>query len=264
MHNYALQSRPDAFVPNPDKHPNAPIAKPHMTSVAATSPAPVAAAVNPIARASLHDEVTNRVRDMIVEGHLPAGSGIAELELARQLGVSRTPLREALKVLASEGLVDLLPGRGAIVKTLGAKDAQDMLALIALLEEQAGRAACSASDEEIAAIVDLHERMRGHFERRERLEYFRLNQDIHNAIVRAAGNATLAMLHGILRTRMRRLRYIGNEAPDHWSAAMAEHDAFIAALQARDADALARSLRQHLDNTWPRVAATFVTAAADT
>jgi DNA-binding GntR family transcriptional regulator len=220
----------------------------------------IAPSVNPIARSSLHDEVTNRVRDMIVEGHLAAGAGIAELELARQLGVSRTPLREALKVLAAEGLVELLPGRGAVVKVVTAKDAQDMLALIALLEEQAGRAACNASDEDIAAIVALHERMRGHYERRERLEYFRLNQDIHNAIVRAAGNPTLAMLHGILRTRMRRLRYVGNEAPGDWMAAMAEHETFINALKARDADALSRSLREHLENTWPRVAATFATA----
>ncbi len=198
---------------------------------------------------------------MIVEGRLVAGAGIAELELAGQLGVSRTPLREALKVLAAEGLVELLPGRGAVVKVVTAKDAHDMLALIALLEEQAGRAACNASDADIAAIVALHERMRGHFERRERLEYFRLNQDIHNAIVRAAGNPTLALLHGILRTRMRRLRYVGNEAPDDWTAAMAEHETFINALKARDADALSRSLREHLENTWPRVAATFATVA---
>jgi DNA-binding GntR family transcriptional regulator len=231
------------------------------TSSVAGNPVAIVTAptVHPIARASLHDEVTNRVRDMIVEGHLAAGSGIAELELAGQLGVSRTPLREALKVLAAEGLVELLPGRGAVVKAVTAKDAQDMLALIALLEEQAGRAACHASDEDIAAIVALHERMREHFQRRERLEYFRLNQDIHNAIVRAAGNPTLAMLHGILRTRMRRLRYVGNEAPGDWTAAMSEHETFINALKARDAEALSRSLREHLENTWPRVAATFAT-----
>jgi DNA-binding GntR family transcriptional regulator len=222
----------------------------------------MAAPVTPIPRSSLHDEVTNRIRDMIVEGRLAAGAGIAELELAGQLGVSRTPLREALKVLAAEGLVDLLPGRGAVVKAVTAKDAQDMLALIALLEEQAGRAACNASDEDIAAIVALHERMRGHFVRRERLEYFRLNQEIHNAIVSAAGNPTLAMLHGILRTRMRRLRFVGNEAPDNWAAAMAEHETFIDALKVRDANALSRSLRAHLENTWPRVAALFATDAA--
>lgn len=218
---------------------------------------PNAARVEPIARGSLHDEVTSRVRDMIVDGRLLAGAPIPELELAQQLGISRTPLREALKVLASEGLVELLPRRGAMVKVFTAKDAQDMLATIAVLEEHAGRQACRASDAEIAAILALHEQMRRHFERRERPEYFRLNQEIHNAIVRAAGNPTLAMVHGVLRTRMRRIRYIGNQSPENWSAAMAEHEAFIDALRDRDADRLGRLMRQHLENTWPRVSSTF-------
>jgi DNA-binding GntR family transcriptional regulator len=192
---------------------------------------------------------------MIVDGRLEAGLPIPELELARQLGVSRTPLREALKVLASEGLVELLPRRGAVVKVFTVKDAQDMLAVIALLEEHAGHEACNASDAEIAAILELHKLMRGHYERRERPEYFRLNQEIHNAIVRAAGNPTLAMLHGILRARMRRLRYIGNQSPENWSAAMKEHDAFVAALRARDGKRLGRLMREHLANTWPRIKA---------
>jgi len=209
--------------------------------------------VDPIPRSSLHEQVTSRVRDMIVDGRLEAGLPIPELELARQLGISRTPLREALKVLASEGLVELLPRRGAVVKVFSAKDAQDMLAMIALLEEHAGREACKAGDAEIAMILELHEQMRGHYERRERPEYFRLNQEIHNAIVRAAGNPTLAMLHGILRTRMRRLRYIGNQAPDNWSAAMTEHEGFMSALRARDGVRLGRLMREHLVNTWPRI-----------
>lgn len=228
----------------------------------ATAPStPHEAQVTPIRRPSLHDEVTARVRDLIVDGTLAAGSPVHEVELAGHLGVSRTPVREALKVLASEGLVDLLPGRGAVVKVFTAKDAQDMLALIALLEQHAGERAVHAGDAEIAAIVALHEKMREHYARRERPEYFRLNQEIHNAIVRAAGSPTLSMLHGILRARMRRIRYIGNQSPENWSAAMAEHEGFIAALVARDGARLARLLREHLDNTWPRVAS--VVAAAD-
>ena len=215
------------------------------------------AALNaPIARTSLHGEVTARLRDMIVEAQLKPGKRIQELEVAKTLGVSRTPVREALKVLASEGLVELLPLRGAVVKAFTPKDAQDMLAMIGLLEEHAGRAACSASDAEIAAIVELHERMRFHFERRERPEYFALNQQIHNAIIEAAHNATLSMLHASVRTRMRRIRYIGNHAPDNWQAAMAEHEDMIAALRVRDGERLARAMGLHIANTWPRVAAT--------
>jgi DNA-binding GntR family transcriptional regulator len=208
----------------------------------------------PIARPSLHEEVTARLRDLVVEGRLAPGALIPELDLARSLGISRTPLREALKVLATEGLVDLQPGRGASVKIVTAQDARDMLALTGLLEAHAGRlAAQAASDDEIAAIVALHRRMREHFERRERPEYFALNQQVHDDIVRAAHSGTLSMLHGMLRLRMRRIRYIGNHSPQHWADAMAEHEGFVAALAARDGERLAALLQAHMDNSWPRV-----------
>ena len=212
----------------------------------------------PIARTSLHGEVTARLRDLIVEGRLRPGERIAELDVARSLGVSRTPVREALKVLASEGLVELLQLRGAVVKAFTPKDAQDMLAMIALLEEYAGRAACSADVAEVDAIVQLHERMRVHFERRERPAYFALNQQIHNAIVEAAHNSTLSVLHGAVRMRMRRIRYIGNNSAENWTAAMAEHEEMIAALRLRDGERLARAMHLHIANTWPRVAATVI------
>ena len=116
------------------------------------SPAPIAQ----IARIPLHEEVTNRIRDMIVESKLVPGERIQEMELAQQLGVSRTPIREALKVLTSEGLVELLPLRGAIVKVFTDKDARDMLDVIALLEAFAGERACQAEQARIDAILAMH------------------------------------------------------------------------------------------------------------
>lgn len=216
----------------------------------------------PIARTSLHEEVVSRLRDLIVEGRLPAGERIQELEVAKLLGVSRTPVREALKVLASEGLVELLQQRGAVVRAFTPKDAQDMLEMIGLLERHAARDACRASDAEIAAIVTMHERMREHFARGERSEYFALNQRIHGAIVDAAHNQTLSMLHATLRARMRRIRYIGNSAPDNWRAAMAEHETMVAALVARDPARLADALGAHIANTWPRVASVVPVSGA--
>ena len=99
---------------------------------------------DPIARTSLHLEVTTRLRNLIVEGKIKPGERVLELEISRDLGVSRTPIREALKVLASEGLVDLLPLRGAVVKTFSPKDAADMLEVMALLESFASQKACKA------------------------------------------------------------------------------------------------------------------------
>jgi len=206
-----------------------------------------------IARPALHEEVTARLRDLIVENRIQPGERVPELEIAARFGVSRTPIREALKVLAAEGLVEMQPLRGAIVRAFSAKDAQDMLRVIALLEEHAGREACTAPAADIAAVQALHERMRAHHRRRERQPYFLLNQQIHQAIVALARNDTLSAMHAQLGQRMRRIRYVGNSEPANWDAAMAEHEAMMQALAARDADAMAAAMRAHLLNTWPRI-----------
>jgi DNA-binding GntR family transcriptional regulator len=206
-----------------------------------------------ISRPRLHDEVTARLRDLIVENQLRPGERVPELELAANLGVSRTPIREALKVLAAEGLVEMQPLRGAIVRAFSAKDAQDMLRVIALLEEFAAREACGAPQERINAVLALHKQMREHFRLRERQPYFALNQRFHEAVVALAGNETLSTTHATLAQRMRRIRYVGNSVPDNWGAAMAEHEAMAQALAARDAEALAQAMRGHLMNTWPRI-----------
>jgi DNA-binding GntR family transcriptional regulator len=213
------------------------------------SPAPNAQ----IARIPLHEEVTNRIRDMIVESKLVPGERIQELELAQQLGVSRTPIREALKVLTSEGLVELLPLRGAIVKVFTDKDAHDMLDVIALLEAFAGERACKAEQSRIDAILDMHERMQQLYEQRQRLEYFVLNQQIHEALIALADNETLSMTHAILSKRMRSLRYSGNSGAENWAAALAEHTRMMEALARRDGPALASAMREHIQNTWPRI-----------
>lgn len=215
---------------------------------------PVDPAAAPIARRSLHDEVVTRLRDAIVEGRLQAGERIPELELCQQFGVSRTPLREALKVLASEGLVELTQHRGAAVKLLTSKDVQDMLDLMGVLEEYAGQLACRADAEELRAIEGLHARMMECYQRRERRSYFQLNQEIHDAIVRASGSAPLANVHATLKARMRRVRYLGSDGAAEWREAVAEHEGIMAALRERDATALGQRLRQHLANTWRRVA----------
>ena len=206
-----------------------------------------------IERTSLHEEVTHRLRDMIVSLRLPPGERIQELEVAQLLGVSRTPVREAIKVLTAEGLVELLPLRGAIVKAFSAKDARDMLEVIALLETHAGERACQASQNRIDEVLDLHRQMKVFFESRQRLEYFALNQRIHEALIALADNDTLSMTHATLSKRMRSLRYSGNATPENWNAAMAEHELMMRALAARDGQALSRTMGEHIRNTWPRI-----------
>ncbi len=207
---------------------------------------------------SLHETVTGRLRDMIVEGHLEEGARIVERELCERFGISRTPLREAFKVLAGEGLIELQPNRGAVVSKLGPAEARDMLRVIARLEALAGELACAeASDQEIAEIRRMHERMLELYRAADRLPYFQLNQDIHLAIVRAARNPTLSAAHLRLHARMKRIRFRGNDMPENWAEAVADHQEIIEALERRDGPPTALALQRHLDKSWVRLAASL-------
>ncbi len=225
--------------------------------------APAADAGGPIAWRSLHETVTARLRDLIVEGHLPEGSRIVEKQLCEKLHISRTPLREAFKVLAVEGLIEIQPNRGAIVSRIGPREARDMLTVIAALEALAGELACAnATDAEIAGVRVLHDRMMDHNARRERMLYFGVNQQIHLEIVRIARNEVLRAVHAQLHARMKRIRFRGNDIPHNWAAAVADHEKIIAALAARDGALLARLLHKHLDDSWDRLEASLAIESA--
>ncbi|MEI2300888.1 GntR family transcriptional regulator [Ensifer sp. MJa1] len=208
----------------------------------------------PIRRTALHDTLVSHLRDMIIEGDLSPGTRLHEGQLGEQLGVSRTPLREAIKYLASEGLVELVPSRGAVVKRFSAKDVHDMLTVLQTLEELAGKLACeAASDAGIAEVRALHDEMVRRYKAGDRLQYYKLNQQIHSAIVQLAANAALVDMHAVLQTRLKRIRFIGHEGPEKWAAAVAEHEEMIVALEARDKAKLSEVLGRHLMNAWERV-----------
>ena len=206
-------------------------------------------------KTSLHDEVLARLRDYIVEGNLSDGSRIPERELCTQFGVSRTPLREALKVLASEGLVDLLPNRGARVRALKAEDYKELFDLMGGLEALAGRLACeSISPAQYAEIEALHHEMYGFYLRRDLHEYFRCNQLIHQKIVDAAGNRALTSMYATVAGQIRRLRYAANldAKRDRWAEAVREHEAILDSLRRRAGDeGPARAQKRRLRNGEP-------------
>ena len=208
----------------------------------------------PLSRRTLHDELVDRLRTLIVEGELRPSTRIHEGDLGKALGVSRTPLREALKVLASEGLIELVPGRGAIVKKLTPKDVAEMLDVLSALETLAARLACRhASDAEIARLRSVHDEMIACYDAGNRLEYYWRNQAIHTGIAEASGNALLAAMHATIQARLKRIRFIGNDEPSKWAAAVGEHEEMIAALEARDEARLAAVVSRHLEQTWTRV-----------
>ena len=209
---------------------------------------------DPIARQPLHELVAGRVRDMIIEGRLAPGDQVNESRLCAELGVSRTPMREAIRTLAGEGLITLRPGRSTIVRAFTPAEVKEMLDVIAELEALAGQKACAnASDAEIATIQSVHDAMMDHFRAGERLAYYKLNQTIHSMIVAASGNSTLVEMHDLLQSRMKRIRFVGHNAPENWQGAVAEHEEMIAALMNRNGSDLAAVLRRHIENTWSRV-----------
>ncbi|WP_245943898.1 GntR family transcriptional regulator [Acuticoccus kandeliae] len=208
----------------------------------------------PILRRTLHEQVTERVRDMIIEGHLAPGARISEAQLVEQLGVSRTPLREALRTLAAENLIDTRPSRGSVVRALGSQDIFHMLEVLADLERLAGRLGCErGSDADIAAIFAKHDEMMHFYARRDRLPYYKANQQIHSMISALPGNPTLLETQASIQARLKRIRFIGNQEPQGWADAVVEHEAMIEALKARDGEALGNVLYDHMMKTWERV-----------
>jgi len=199
---------------------------------------------------SLHAGLLDGLRALVNEGDLLPGTRVPERELCVRFGVSRTPLRECLKVLAAEGLVELLPNRGARIATLDDEHLVHLFEVIAMLEAEGGRLAClRIQPAELAEIQGMHYRMHAHFLRGELPGYFALNQDIHAAIMRAAANPVLVAAHAGLAGRITRARYMSNRIrPDRWQAAMDEHGGILAALERRDGDALGPLLARHLHN----------------
>lgn len=209
------------------------------------------AARPPRAAATKPARVAERIREMIIQDVLPPGAPIRERTLAEQLQVSRTPLREALKILAAEGLVELAPHRGASVAAPSAEEIRELVQLLGVIEAYAGElAAAAATDEEIREITALHFEMLAAFTRGDRLAYFHRNQAIHLALVRATRNRTLIAHHGMLNARVYRARYLSSMRTERWRKAIGEHEAILAALQRRDGAGLAAILREHVLRGW--------------
>ena len=197
----------------------------------------------------LVEEVLQRLRDLIVQGELAPGVKLNERVLCERLRTSRTPVREAIKFLASEGLVELLPNRGAIVTPITVTTVREMFVLLGALEALAGELACvNASDADIAEIRALHYQMLAHHARGELAPYFRCNQQIHLRLVESTGNATLANTYRALNGHVRRARYMANLSRERWDHAVEEHQKILDALIRRDGALLPALLRGHLGN----------------
>lgn len=202
-----------------------------------------------ILQRNLYREVADRIGELIEHGELAPGERISEKQLCERFGVSRTPLREALKVLATEGLIELLPNRGARVVRLTFKKVKDTYDLMAALEGLSGELACQhISDAEIAAIRALHDEMLEHYRNRDLATYFAVNQQIHESILAASRNEVLQEMYSNLSQRVKRVRYSKKMTQKFWSQAVQDHENMMAALEQRNSKQLGQILRDHLCN----------------
>lgn len=195
--------------------------------------------------------VTERVRDMITSGQLEPGSRINERVLVERLAISRTPLREAFKILEFEGLVSIRPNAGATVVVFTMDDVEASIEVLIGLESiGAEQAAERVTDEGIAEISGLHDRMVDAYEADDLMAYFHLNQDIHQKIVDAARNPALSRVYAGECARIRRFRFAGNRNSARWARAVHEHEQIRDALAHREGPLLRELLRAHHVSGW--------------
>jgi DNA-binding GntR family transcriptional regulator len=200
-----------------------------------------------IVRRTLHDELVGLLRNMIIEGELRPGSRIAEVRLCSRFGVSRTPLREALKVLSAEGLVRLLPNKGATVVRVTHKELEEVVPILGTLEALAGELACERIDKErLERIKSTHRQMVEHFQHGENRPYHELNRAVHEAIFEAADNKTLSETYNMLQARLSSLLLFSPKSPRQWAAAVDDHEQMLVALEAGDGAQFAQIARGHV------------------
>ncbi|MEL6290519.1 MAG: GntR family transcriptional regulator [Pseudomonadota bacterium] len=222
-----------------------------MTALFDTAAAPKLAG-----RRNLHEEAAARIRKLILDGDLAPGERISEKSLCERFGISRTPIREAIKSLASEGLVEMTPNRGASVTKLSVDDLAAAFPVMGALEALAGELAAEhMGDGEIDHVEALHMEMIRYYEMRELGPYFQVNRLIHEAILAGARNPVLVEHYTQLATRMRLARYRANMSDTRWTQAVNEHGEILDALRKRKAKTLARILRSHLDHKFEVVRA---------
>lgn len=207
-------------------------------------------------RSGLHERASERLRTMIVEGELAPGAPLVEVELSNALGISRTPLREALKLLAQDGLVELRANRSPRVRALDAAAIGELFEALSGVERMAAElAAARITADELRRLADLQAAIVSEHHAGRRAAYFAANRTIHRTIVEAARNRTIADLHAVLLGRAEQVRFFALRLEDRWEQSIVEHQAILDALAARDAEAAGRLLGAHVGHTADVVAA---------
>jgi len=212
----------------------------------------------------LHQQVIDNLRDMIIESEIAPGSRVPERELCEMFGISRTPFREAMKVLESERLVELIPNRGAIVSQPTSELTQQKFELLTVLEGAAARWASErAKESEIDNLEEIAKKMTAHYESRDVARYFRVDQQFHQEIVNISKNDDLIHIHKNLLLHLRRSRYKSLLShDDHLRQLFVDdHSKIIDAMRARDGQRAEHVIVEHNLRVLAMVKETLATSA---
>lgn len=195
---------------------------------------------------ALHDRLIGQLRAIFLNGELPDGSRIPEAELCQRFGVSRTPLREALKVMAAEGFVTLRPNRGAVVAPVDLAEIAPLFEFKGALERLIGlTVATRASETDIGEIERLHQALGEALEHPDQSVFTRLNYAFHQRFAQATRNSLLIQNYELLQQKIWRFRFTVNEVAGRRAEAYAEHEHIMVALRARARLDLAERLEEH-------------------
>jgi DNA-binding GntR family transcriptional regulator len=190
-----------------------------------------------IEKKTLHEEIANNLRELIISGELQEGDKIKEDELCSSMGISKTPLREALRVLSVEGLIKLVPNRGSFVSTPTFEEIREMFDVMSVLEGICARAAAEKmSAKDLAALEKLHDRLENNFKRRAQREYIRINNQFHSFVQELAGNRTLNQIVNGLRQKIF----------ERFEQSIQEHRDLIEAFRKKDPKKVETLMRRHL------------------
>jgi DNA-binding GntR family transcriptional regulator len=200
-------------------------------------------------KGDLHINTVQILRNLIIAGAIEPGEKLNERELCERLKVSRTPVREAIKTLAQEGLLDVSPNRSPVVTRLDADETAALIDVVASIEALAGElAAARMTEAQTAELGILHYTMLKHRANGVMPDYFKANKAFHRLILECAGNPVLLWVWDLLALRVDRARYASNLWPERWDKAMAEHGAILQRLARRDSEGAAQAMKAHVQN----------------
>jgi DNA-binding GntR family transcriptional regulator len=202
-----------------------------------------------IAIKPLHQEVAQRIREMIRKGTLHKGDRIVEKDLSQAMGTSRTPLREALRLLSSEGLIDLVPHKGAYVAQPSMREIREMFEVMSLLEASCARkAAEKMTDADFRKLEKLHEKLEKYFREKSHEKYLEVNRKYHSLLQEMGGSKVLNDVINSLKQKIMLYRQRQLYQPDRFEASMNEHRDLLDAFRRRDPVAAERAMKTHLIN----------------